>query len=161
MARRLTVLVALVAQGMALMLPVCFVRCVAPNGQECVELTGQNCRRCECQPAESMPQACAVETCNHHHENEDQAEHDAPIGWQVGCEHCSCQHSPLEPAPQVQSKPLLSESRTHSLDFAAISAASNFDAVIRGQENARLQRSLLRPHESPQLSVLATVVLRV
>ena len=56
MARWLTVLVALVAQGMALMSPVCFVRCVAPNGHECVELTGQDCRCCDCLLLEPSPQ---------------------------------------------------------------------------------------------------------
>ena len=44
----LTVLIALVAQGMALASPVCFVRCVGADGHECVELTGLGCHCCDC-----------------------------------------------------------------------------------------------------------------
>ena len=158
MARWLTVLVALVAQGMALMSPVCFVRCVAPNGHECVELTGQDCRCCDCLLPEPLPQLCAVATCGHDHEDEEQAEPDARNGWQLRCEHCSCHHSPLESIPQVQSKSLVPNLLTHALDFVPIPATLDFQAATRALENAILSGSGgLRPH----LTVLATVVLRV
>ena len=162
MARWLTVLIALVAQGMALASPVCFVRCIGADGQQCVELAGQGCHRCDCQSQERSPEVCAVATCGDHHEDEEQTEHDAPAGWQVRCEHCSCQHSPLELVPQVQSKSLVSDVLTQALDFAAVPTILDFDAAIRALENANLSASGgLRPHESPHLAVVATVVLRV
>lgn len=162
MARWLTVLVALLAQGMALMSPVCFVRCVAPNGHECVELMGQDCRCCGCPSPDPLPQVCAVVTCGHHQEDEDQSEHDAPLGWQARCERCSCQHSLLESVPQVQSKSLTSDVLSPALEFVAVSTTLDFDAAIQALENASLSASGgLRLHESPQLAMLATVVLRV
>lgn len=162
MARWLTVLVALAAQGSALMSPVCFVRCIGADGHQCVELAGQDCHRCDCQSQERSPEVCAVATCGHHHEDEEQTEHDAPAAWQVRCEHCSCQHSPLELAPQVQSKSLVSDVLTQALVFATVPTMLDFDAAIRALKNASHSASDdLRPHESPHLTVLATVVLRV
>ncbi len=164
MARWLTVLIALVAQGMALMSPVCFVRCIGPNGHECVELTGQGCHCCDCRLQERSPDACVVASCGHHHDDEDQVEHEeqvAPAGWQVHCEHCSCQHLPLESSPQVQSKSVVSDDLSHALDFVTAPATLDFVAVVRTLENVSLRSPLLRPHESPHLTVVATVVLRV
>lgn len=162
MARCLTVLVALLAQGMSLMSPVCFVRCIAPSGHETVELMGQDCHRCDCLSPELSPPVCAVATCGDHHEDEEQPEHDAPEGWQVLCEHCACQHSPLESAPQVQSKSLASDVLFQTLDFVTVPTTLEFVASIRALEKASLSASgRLRPHEPPQLALLATVVLRV
>ena len=159
MARWLTVLVALVAQGMALMSPVCFVRCIGADGHQCVELAGQGC---DCQSQERSSVVCAVAICGHHHEDEEKAEHDAPVGWQVRCEPCSCQHSPLESAPQVQSKSLVSDVLTQALDFVTVPTMLDFDVAIRALQNASLSASGgLRPHESPHLAVVAIVVLRV
>lgn len=157
MARWLTVLLALVAQGMALMSPVCFVRCVGADGHECVELLGRGCHCCDCRSHEKSPQVCAVVTCGQQHD--DDHEHDAPAGWQVRCEHCSCQHSPLELGQQVQSKTLVSNGLSQTQDFVT---TLDFVAVVRALENVSLSASGgLRPQESPHLAVLATVVLRV
>ena len=157
MARLLTVLIALVAQGTALMSPVCFVRCVGADGHECVELAGNGCERCECQASEPMPEVCAVPTCcNRCRDHEDKQE--APVGPQVTEQDCSCQHSPLVSVPQVQSNSLVTEELSQTLDFVT---TLDFVAVVRTLENVSFQRSLLRLHESPQLAVLATVVLRV
>lgn len=162
MARWLTVLIALLAQGMALASPVCFVRCVAPNGHERVELMGQDCRCCDCPSSVSSPQVCAVVTCGHHQDDEDQPEHDASMGWQAQCERCSCQHSLLESIPQVQSKSLILDFLSTTLEFVAVSTRLDFDAAIQALGNASLSASGgLRPHESPQLALLATVVFRV
>lgn len=162
MARCLTVLVALLAQGMSLMSPVCFVRCVAPNGRETVELSGQDCHCCDCQLPEQLPQVCAMATCGHLHDNEEQPEHDASLRWQVRCEHCSCQHSPLESAPQVPLKSLVSDTLFQAMDFPTVRTTTDFIASIRALENTSLSASgRLRPHEPPQLALLATVVLRV
>ena len=160
MAHWLTVLIALVAQGMALMSPVCFVRCIGADGHQCVELTGQGCHCCDCRSHERLPEACAVATCGHHHEDEDQNhdEQDAPVGWQVGCEHCSCQHSPLDSAPQVQSKLLSSYGLSHTPDFVP---TLDFVTTVQALDVVSVRLALLRPHESPQLAALATVVLRV
>ena len=162
MARWLTVLVALLAQGMALMSPVCFVRCVAPNGHECVELMGQDCHCCDCPSPDALPQVCGVVTCGHHHDDESPSEQDAPMGWQVRCERCSCQHSLLESVPQVQSKSLISDFLSTALEFVAVSTTLDFDAAIHALESESQSASGgLRPQESPQLAMLATVVFRV
>ena len=162
MARYFTVLIALVAQGMALMSPVCFVRCVAPGGHECVELASQGCHRCDC-PLHDLPrEVCAGASCCHHHEVEEQAERDAPVEWQVRCEPCACRHSPLDSAPQVQSKSLSSEGQSQSQTSAPALATLDFAALIRALENSSLSVTAgLRPQESPHLTVIATVVLRV
>ncbi len=162
MARWLTVLVALLAQGMALASPVCFVRCVAPNGHEHVELMGQDCSCCDCPSSNALPQVCAVVTCGHHQDDEDQSEHEAPMGWQARCERCSCQHSLLESIPQVQSKSLISDFLSTALEFVAVSTTFDFDAAIHSLESESLSASGgLRPQGSPQLAMLATVVFRV
>ncbi len=148
---------ALVAQGMALMSPVCFVRCVGADGHECVELVGQGCHCCGCLSQEPSPQVCAVTSCcDRCHDQEE--EQDAPVGRQVAAQNCSCQHSPLDSAPQLQAEPLVPNGLTAILDFVT---TLDFVAVVRALENVSLQPSLLRPHESPQLAVLATVILRV
>ena len=101
---------------------------------------------------------CAVAKCGHHHEEEqDQDEHDAPVGWQARCEHCSCQHSPLEAGSQVQARSLTSSGQLQALNVAT----PDFVSVVPALENVSLRRSLLRPQESPHLAALATVVLRM
>jgi len=157
MARWLTVLVALVAQGMALLSPVCFVRCVGADGHECVELVGQGCRCCDCRSHEGSQVVCAVANCDEQCQHEDD-EQEAPVGPQIAAECCTCEHSPLDSAPQVQVKSLASDGLMTALDFVT---TLDFVTVVRGLENLGFQRSLLRPHESPQLAALTTVVLRV
>lgn len=160
MARLLTVLIALVAQGMALMSPVCLVRCVGADGHQCIELAGQGCHCCDCQSHKDSPQVCAVATCGHRHddEHEHQHEHDAPAGWQVRCEHCSCQHSPLEAGQQVQTKTLSFYGLSATPDFVpTLNLIATFDAW----NFKSFQPPLLRPQESPHLIVMATVVLRL
>ena len=160
MARWLTVLMAMVAQGMALMSPVCFVRCMGADGHQCIELTGQGCHCCDCQSHKGSPEVCVVAKCGHHHEDEQEQdhEHDAPVGWQARCEHCSCQHSPLEAGQQVQSKTLSSYGLSQMADFVP---TLSFVSAVQALKFASLRPSLLRPQESPQLAALATVVLRV
>lgn len=160
MARCLTVLIALLAQGMALMSPVCFVRCVAADGHQCIELTGQGCRCCGCQSRMGSPELCAVAKCGHHQEDEQEQDHpqQAPIGWQARFEHCSCQHSPLEAGQQVQSKSLRSDGLPPTPDVVL---TLNDAAAVPALKFASLRPSLFRPQESPQLAALATVVLRV
>ena len=160
MARWFTVLIALVAQGMALMAPVCLVRCVGADGHQCIELTALGCHCCDCQSHKESPQVCSVATCGHGHEDEREHdhEHDAPVGWQARCEHCTCQHSPLEAGPQLQSKSLSSFGLSA---LPAFVATLNFSASVHALDVASVRPRLLRPQESPQLAVLATVVLRV
>jgi hypothetical protein len=151
---------ALVAQGMALMSPVCFVRCVSADGHQCIELTGQGCHCCDCRSHKGSPEVCAVAKFGHHHEDEQEQdhEHDAPVGWQARCEHCNCQHAPLDAGQQVQSKSL----STFGLSvLPAFVSTLNFAATIHAWDVANVRPTLLRPQESPQLAALATVVLRV
>lgn len=157
MARWLTVLIALVAQGMALMSPVCLVRCVGADGHECVELAGRGCQRRDCQEHESQPQVSSVAKCCEqcHHNDEEEA----PEGQQIAEQPCSCQHSPMEPAPQVQNKPLSSDVLLAWHDV--LLAPTTFAVVVSDSSLEFVSLSLLRPQESLHLTVLATVVLRV
>ena len=160
MARWLTVLMALVAQGMALMSPVCFVRCVGADGHECVELVGQGCRCRGCLSNESSPQVCSVAKCCDQDRDHDE-EHEAPIGPQVAAQGCSCLHSPLESAPQSLSRVLAADVLSQWQDVVLAPATLDCVADVRALDVASLQRTLSRPQESPQLAALATVVLRV
>lgn len=153
MARVLTVLIALVAQGMALMSPVCFVRCVSANGHECLELTGRGCQRCDGPEHEPHPHVSSAAKCH---------EQDAPRGSQIAEQHCSCQHSPLASAPQVQVKSLTSSGESQVFHVATLPALLDFVSVVQALEKTSLSAFRgLRPHESPQLTALATIVLRV
>ena len=160
MSRWFTVLIALVAQGMALMSPLCFVRCVGADGHECVELAGQGCRCCDCRSQDRLPQVCAVATCCDHSNAHDE-EQEVPVGPQIAGQDCSCLHSPLETSPQSVRRSLSSDvlSGWHDVLMAPTFLTAVTD--IRALEVVCHQRLLLRPHESLQLTVLATVVLRV
>jgi hypothetical protein len=160
MARWFTVLIALVAQGMALMSPECFVRCVDTGGHECVELASPECRCCETPSAESQPQVCVVVTCDRQHD-EELEQHTVAPEWQVRSENCDCEHSPLESAPQLRSRSSPSAGMSQTQVFVPAPMTFGLVAGVRTLDVASLRRSLLRPHESPQLAVLATVVLRV
>ena len=160
MGRCLTVLVALVAQGMTLMSPVCFVRCVGADGHECVELVGEGCERCEWLTCEPTSEICAVPSCCQHCRADDN-DHDAPVGVQMTAPDCLCQHLPLASAPQVQSKSLFANLLSQFHLFVPVPISKELAASARVSNSANLRRSQLRPHESPQLALLATVVLRV
>jgi hypothetical protein len=100
---------------------------------------------------------CAVVTCCDHDE-----EQEVPVGPQIAGQDCSCLHSPLESAPQNLRKSLAADvlSPWHNMWLAPTEL--NAVARMRALEEASLSASGgLRPHESPQLAVLATVVLRV
>lgn len=160
MARWLTVLMALVAQGMALMSPVCFVRCVAADGQQCIELIGQDCHCCGCASNELLPQVCTVAKCCDHGQEQDD-EQEAPAGPQIAGHDCTCSHTPMDSVPQVQSKGLASADQSQFQVCTLTPTRLDFVADVRALNLASLQRRLLRPQESPQLVALATVVLRV
>jgi hypothetical protein len=161
MARLLTVLVALVAQGMALMSPVCLVRCVSPSGQQCVELVSQDCRCDGCPSHESQPQeVCAVaQCCDKCHDHDEEQE--APAGPQIASQGCSCHRTSMESAPQVQNKSLASDVLLVWHDVLMAPTMMSVVADIHALKDPSLRLSLLRPHESPHLAMLATVVLRV
>lgn len=160
MARCLTVLIALLAQGMALMSPVCFVRCIGADGHQCVELAGLGCHRCDSPMSESSPQVCAVATCCDHRHDQDE-EQETPAGLQIVAQECSCQHSPMESAPQNLSKSLVLDVLSAWHDVLSVPMAHSVVADLRDLEDANVQRPRLRPQGSPHLIVLATVVLRV
>lgn len=151
MVSRLTVLIALLAQGLASMSPACLVRCVAPNGYECVELVGEDCHGCEQGLSKHYepPAAC----CSTHG---DAVESDDAETLLTSCDGCGCAHSPLDFGPQSEAKSLtaepLLEAQVNCLVVLPI--PSGHAAVLdRGND--------LRPQVSPHLAVLATVVLRV
>lgn len=160
MARWFTVLIAIAAQSMVLMSPVCFVRCVGADGHQCVELAGQGCRCCDCPVSESSPQVCAATTCSDHCHDEDE-EQETPAELQIVAQDCSCQHSPMESAPQNLSKSLVSDVLSAWHDVLWAPMTHSVVAELRALEDANFRRPLLRPQESPHLIVLATVVLRV
>ncbi len=160
MARWLTVLIALVAQCMALMSPVCFVRCVGPDGHRCVELVGEDCHCGGCAANESPPQVCVVpKCCDHGHEQGEEQE--APAGSQIAGHDGTCRHTPMDSVPQVQSKGLASADQSQFQVCTLTPTTLDWLAAVRELDSASLQRTLLRPQESPQLVALATVVLRV
>lgn len=157
MARWLTVLIALVAQGMALMAPVCMVRCVSPAGHECMELIGQDCRCFGCPSDEIPAQEYAVVKgcdCSHHEGGEQEGLTDE----QVVSQDCRCLRTPIELIPQAQPKVFSSFGLPELLAFVP---TMNFAATIHASDVVCQRSTLIRPHESPQLAVLATVVLRV
>lgn len=160
MFRWLTILIALVAQSMALVSPVCLVRCISPTGHECVELLGRKCHCSAIRSSETLL-GCAAEKCGHDHdeEHEQDDEHDVPTGWQNLCESCSCHHSPMELTPQLQNKSLTSDVLIPWCDVLLAPATLAANANDRPVKVAKLSPRRLR--ESPHLALLATVVLRV
>ncbi len=90
MTGRWTVLMALLAQGL-LMSPACLVRCVASNGDECVELAGQVCRCCEHEVSDREQPGVAC--CSAHHHAPDDG--DSETMWTSRTE-CGCFHSPWD-----------------------------------------------------------------
>lgn len=163
MARWLTVLIALLAQGMALMSPVCFIRCVGADGHECVEVVGLGCHRCSGESQTPVSREVALAACCSHCDEEDSfgdQERQAPDGWQVRAEPCSCRHSPMELGPQNLNKLLASEVLSQWHDALPTHMAP-LVADLRVLDAASFRQMLLRPHESPQLAALTTVVLRV
>lgn len=154
MVGRLTVLIALLAHGVASMSPSCFVRCVAPSGQVCVELVGDDCHGCE----HSLIDHRQAETvrCSGHVESDDQAESETRI---ASHDRCGCSHSPLDFGPQSRAKPLTYERVMASpaiwLAVLPISSAS-YSALDR----ASIRAPQVDLRGSLHLTVLATVVLR-
>lgn len=151
MVSRLTVLIALLAQGLASMSPACLVRCVAPNGYECVELVGEDCHGCEhgLSKHDELPSAC----CSTHG---DAIEPNDVETLLTSHEGCGCSHSPMDFGPQSLAKSLTAEplSEAQANCLAVLPIPSRHAAALgRGSD--------LRPQVSPHLDVLATVVLRV
>ena len=131
--------------------------CALPisDGHECVELAGGSCHGCDCHSQEYLPKVCAIVRCGHHHEDEVQNEHDALLDGQDRCEQCPCQHTPLDLAPQVPSKSLVSGGAVQALHFVMM---LDVVPVICTGDNVSLSVAYgLRP----QLVKLVTVVLRV
>ena len=151
MIRRLTVLIALLAQGLALMSPACLVRCVAPNGHECVELVGQDCHGCEQGLSEHGEPS--VTCCSAHSDADSQDDAETLL---TSREECGCLHSPLDFGPQSTTKPLTAE------QFSEPQAIGMTVLPIVPGDAAGLGRADVSPPQiSPHLALLATVVLRV
>lgn len=157
--RWFTVLIALLAQGMALMSPLCFVRCYGADGHQCVELAGQDCHCCDGQTAELPPVGAVSACCDRCHDHDEESE--APVGPQVAAQDCSCLHSPMEATPQTVSKSVAAEPSSPLCDVVVAPTMWNAFVDVCDFDEIRLRQWLLRPQESPQLSALATVVLRV
>lgn len=154
---RLTVLIALLAQVIALLSPACFVRCVAANGYECVELVGQDCHGCEhglSDHGHSFPTCCSA--CSERRHSDDSDEGETVV---VSREHCRCLHSPLDFGPQVWAKSLTAE---RLLDEASMAFASPpiLPSSLVTERHDDISPPLLRRQVSLHLTVLATVVLR-
>lgn len=154
MVSRVTVLIALLAQGLASMSPACLVRCVAPNGYECVELVGEDCHGCEHSLSEHDQPAAAC--CSVHC---DAIESDEAETLLTSHKRCGCAHSPLDFGPQSPTKLLTAEqlSDAQAIWLAALPVISGNAAAL---ERVRFSPPQLRSQVSPHLVVLATVVLR-
>ena len=155
MVRRLTVLIALLAQGLALMSPACLVRCVAPNGHECVELVGEDCRGCEHGLSEhDQPVA---DCCSTHCDTVEQDDSETLLNLH---DRCGCAHSPLDFGPQSLVKSLTAKQLSEA-QAIWLAALPSFSGAVAELEREDFPPPLLRPQISPHLIVLATVVLRV
>ncbi len=154
MVSQLTVLIALLAQGLASMSPACLVRCVATNGSECVELVGEDCHGCEHGLSEHDQPAAAC--CSTHCEANEQDDAETLLTSHEGC---GCSHSPLDFGPQSPAKSLTAEplSEAQANWLAALPIISG-NAVALGRAN--LSPPQWRPQVSPHLVMLATIVLR-
>lgn len=151
MVRRLTVLIALLAQGLASMSPACLVRCVAPNGHECVELVGQDCHGCEqglSQHSHPSTSCCEVHS--------DAVMSDDAETLLTSQEECGCLHSPLDFGPQSPVKSLTAEPLSNSQAIWQVALP-----IISGHVASLNRADFSSPQISPHLGVLATVVLRV
>lgn len=154
---RLTVLIALLAQGIALMSPACFVRCVAANGHECVELVGQDCLGCKHGLSDhdhSLPTCCS--DCSEPRHSDDDDKNGTAV---TSREHCGCSHSPLDFGPQASAKSLTAERLLDevSMVFASLPILPGRLVMERHDD---FSPPLLRRQVSLHLTVLATVVLR-
>ena len=152
---RLTVLIALLAQGLASMSPACFVRCVASNGHECIELVGQDCHCGELGLFDHDHSTAAC--CSAHHHADDQDVVETLLSSQTDCR---CSHSLLDFGPQSPAKSLVADqlSDAQLIWLAALPVTSENVVAL---ERAGLSPPLLRPQVSPHLAFLATIVLRV
>jgi hypothetical protein len=154
MVRRWTVLVSLLAQGIALMSPACLLRCVALDEHETIELFGQDCHGCheKISPEEPLSAKCCAKP---HHDHGR-----PPVAATLNAaDDCGCRHSRLDLGPQSVAKPLAAKTwlQNQSLLLAKLpSLCATTDAAVAPRWISR-QRP---PCWSPQLELLATVVLR-
>lgn len=155
MVSRLTVLIALLAQGLASMSPACFVRCVASNGHECIELVGQDCHCGEL--GLSDHDHSTVACCSAHHDADDQDDVETLLSSQTDCR---CSHSLLDFGSQSPAKSVVAEqlSDAQAIWLATLPVTSENVAAL---ERAGLSPPQLRPQVSPHLAFSATIVLRV
>ena len=150
---RFTVLIALLAQGLALMSPACFVRCLEPNGHECVELAGQDCHCNEPRLNDHATGTC----CSEHQDADDHDHHEALLSTR---HDCGCSHLPLDFGPQSLPKSQIAKqlSDAHAIWLTPLPVTSENVAIT---EYSVMSPWLLRRQVSPHLAVLATIVLRV
>lgn len=154
MVSRLTVLIALLAQGLASMSPACLVRCVAPNGFECVELVGEDCHGCEHGLSEhdQPATACCSTYC-------DANEPDDAETLLSSHESCGCIHSPLDFGPQSPAKSLTAEQLPEAQAIWLAALPINSERAV-ALDRAHFSPPQWRPQVSPHLVMLATIVLR-
>lgn len=102
-------------------------------------------------------QVCATaKFCDRcHHQDEEQ---EGLTDRQVAGEDCLCHRTPIESISQVGPKTFSSIGLS---DLLAFVPTFNFAATIHAWDVVCQRSTLLGPHESPQLELLATVVLRV
>ena len=160
MRRSIPIFVMLLAQVINSMMPVCVIRCIGADGQQCVEIAGMDCTGCEL-PTEQdeLPTAdAAVESgcCQHHHE-------DAPAGDDpqalVSTVDCDCRHSMMDVEDQVLARSTIDDS-IKLLNVAVLAPCLSEVGTDRAAVNG-LRPCPSRLHRSPHLLMLATTVLRV
>lgn len=154
MVHRWTVLVALLAQGIALMSPACLLRCVALNGHETIELFGQDCHGCH----DNIPleETSSVTCCAKHHHDHDRPPVAATLST---ADDCGCQHSRLDLGPQSVAKSLAAKAWLHEQTLS-LAELPTLCATTGAAVSPRWVSRLRPPHLPPQLQMLATVVLR-
>lgn len=158
MCRGLAVLLAIFAQGMALMSPVSFVRCMRADGEQRVELSAIGCDCHDCPSEHDHTAADLSHDCEHHHDDCCQHETELVIA-QLTCGDCGCTHSAVQFVPQVRSR-----TGNDMTQFApTVPAVAFVDVELAWRRHCCVDRRPLadRVSHSPHLVTTSVVVLRV
>lgn len=145
MLSRLTLLIALLAQVLALLSPVCLERCVGSGGHECLVVIGQECPHHQHslgQPGDVCDEQESVPAIHNGDDDED-----------------DCQHVPLESVPLLKADSMTAERSAATSIFDPI-PVSSWSPCFVFNELAAPSDWLMRWRVPVHLTALATVVLR-
>lgn len=158
MVGRVTVLFALLAQGMAITSSMSFVHCLRADGEQRLELATIGCRCCGCGSDEHQHESCESHEDHHHqHRGKRCPQPSSPPIPELTCLRVCCVHSAVEQAPQLRNRITSDLSVLWPSMTIALSPA-HVEAIRRSSHDFR---PLLQPAESPHLIAASVIVLRV